>query len=273
MSLIVEGGYDSARYGSLQVTITETGGGGHVKTATLAGTYFPIMNAGTVTVIDDDGYEVTTSFGYSSTQDALNTAFSTGLTSAITCTIVGGKWRFSSNGAGGVASIAVTFNADAERYFGSAGATYSGALTHTMAGFASRYIVGACGGLSDVTEPHEVATDLATDIVHNDGSSEGISMPGAAYEWEAVVPFEPELRVWHNIGNDKAGDGTWETFFRQMRNIEPLVISWDDGSGTTRIYVSRLLADACAFEPERLSDGYRAYANIRLRMRYLGTIT
>ncbi len=269
---LVEAGYDAARSGTLTVTITETGGGAHVKTATLTGQYMPENGLSSITVMDDDGYELAVPFGYSSMISALNAAFSTGLSSVITASIVGGKWRFSSNGAGGVASIAVTFNAAAERYFSTGGAVYSGALAHTMFGYASRYIIPANGGLAELTEPYEVATDLAVDNVANDGGAEGLCMHGAALEMECLIPLEPAERVWHGWGNDVGGEALWHVLFRQARNIEPISITYDDGT-LVRRYVCRLTAEGAAYAPEQLSEGYLAFADIRLRMRFLGSVT
>ena len=78
-SIIIEGGYDTVRMGSsLTCTITETGGGGLIKTATLAGRYFPVTNGATLLAIDDNGDNTSLAFGYNSARSALQTAFSTG---------------------------------------------------------------------------------------------------------------------------------------------------------------------------------------------------
>lgn len=270
MTVTIQGGYDANRLGSLVVTITETGGGGAVKAATLAATYMPSLSVGlNLVVMNDDGAAISpyASTYYASALAALNTAFSTGLTSVITVSIVAGKWRFSSSGTGGVTAIAVSFNTAALAYFGAAG-THSGALTHTMDYPASRYIQGDVGGLSELVPPHEVSDGLAEDILTNDGTKEGMSLPGAVYEMECVIPIEPAAKVWHDR-TSVANDGTWEIFFRQTRNIEPITI--DDGT-SGRIYAIKLRADSCAFEPELLSENYLAYANIRLRGHYLGEL-
>jgi len=275
MAVLIEGGYDATRSGTLSVTITETGGGGLSKTVTLTSKYMPSTDCTTIKTPADTGATTNTTLGYASMLSTLQTGFSTGLTSAITVSIVNRQWRFSSNGAGGVTAIAVTYGgagSAADYYFGFNSATYSGALTHTLQGYASRYMVPAENGVTDLTEPHEVADDLAAELISNSGGYEGLAMPGALYEMEFVVPLEPQARLWHRYHptNDLV---TWELFFRQCRNIEPILLSGLNVSGTAKDYAMKLRADSCAFVPEQLADDYLAYANVRLRAAYLGSTT
>lgn len=270
MTVIIQGGYDAARLGTLTVTITETGGGGLVKTATLAAQYMPSRAIGAgLLVMTDYGTDSTPSAAtyYVSALAALQSAFNTGLTSVITVSINAvGKWVFTSNGAGGVTSIAVTFNAQAQKYFGAGSGVYSGALTYTMIWYAVLYMLPAQSGLQGIVDPHEVSDSLAQDLMANDGTTEGMTLPGAVYEMECIVPIEPAARVWHVRGFG-GNDGTWESFFRLVRNIEPITI--DTG---TKIYVAKLKADSCHFAPELLSADYLAYANVPLRCHYLGAL-
>ena len=270
MTCLIEGGYDTARHGgAMQVTITETGGGAHVKTVTLSGTYMPSLNCNGITASNDFGDASAIALGYRSAQSDLIGGFGTGLTSVISVSFdAAGNWQITSDGSGGVTAIAVTLNTAAARYFNDGTASFSGtSLVKKSATKAILRMIPALGGLTDVILPREVNDGLATDIIANDGNSEGMAMPGAAYEWEYVVPLEPGASVWHAQG---AGfDATWELFFRLVRNVEPIATSFDDGA-VTRISVGRLKADACNFAPEQLADNYYEYANVRHRQWYLG---
>lgn len=272
MTCTIELGYDATRSGNLVVGLTETGGGGATGTITLDSTYMPITNCNGVYSYDDNGVEMTESLGYVSMQTTLKAALEAIGAATYTCTlsITTRKWTFVASG-GGVTAIALTFNAAAQAYFGF-GASVSGALTHVGTKRAHRLLVGSEGGVTEWRPPHEVIDDLATDVLSAGGTHEGISQRTALKRLSMRLPFEPSSVVWIN---EAGGEYSWEVFFKQARNVEPIcvighitvVASGRDG------VVFRLAADACAFDPQLLAAEYFAYADIVLDGYLIGLIS
>jgi hypothetical protein len=203
---------------------------------------------------------------------AVNAAFAAASTDS---TIIAGfnrttrKWRFESDGAGGVTALTLTPNAEAQRYFGldAVNVGLQGPATIISPNTGYFFMTAAHDG-SRNKPPEELPEDLAVALLGSDGSVEGIAQDGAVQVFEVILPLEPAAKVWH-ASRVTTDPWTWQLAFAHARNIEPILVV--DTADTFVNWVGKLREDGCAFKPGLQSSGYRARADITLAAYFLGT--
>jgi hypothetical protein len=178
------------------------------------------------------------------------------------------KWTITSNGAGGVTAIALSFNAAAARYFGFP-ASVSAALAHTGAHCAYFVIDCTLGGVTELTKQRELALEgLAVSTVSAGGVGGGLAQERAARGFELTIPDEPAARVWHE-NRSTTDPWTWELAFLHCRNIEPFYLL--DSGPLGIAYVGRFRDDCVTLDAQLAAADYFAYASIPIRAFYYGT--
>lgn len=264
MSVTLQHVFDTATVGAISITLTETGGGGATGAASVAsGRYTHTETLTAVSVIEDDGSTGTADLDALALTTAIKAALDAVGNATYTVAINASGFYTITAAGGGVTSVRLDFGAVAQRVFGF-GATVSGALTHTGTARPYYYALGDIGGVTDLREPYETQDDLAVDLVANDGTVEGLAHPGAAQRIDFTLPYEPRARLRKRDASASV-PYTWDLFFRNARNVMPIVLTLD-GVKT----VCRLRADACAFVPEQLGEEYTAYAGVPFRCYYVG---
>lgn len=257
MTAYFQQGIDTEILGSsIEIVVTETGGGAASDTVTLDGAFFHYSD---YTDLDD---------GWENLEDLLEATLNdpgTTLNATYTVTFnqATGKYTIAASG-GGVTAVQIAFsNALTKRVLGFTG-TVSGALSHTSAQRCDYYIIGTEGGISEWTRLYEIDDELLEELVGDDGTPAIFAKAGAAKGFDFEVPYEPAASIWtENAG----GLWCWEDFFAHARTGAPFVVAV---AGLTTTFVALLRKKTAAFKPKLLGDGYVAHASIPISGFYLG---
>lgn len=255
MSAVFYVGIDTELVGSIEVEITETGGGGASATITLDGRFFHNHTA----TINGEAWDSLQQELYTAINaSALNASYNVAWDPAT------GQWTISASG-GGVTAIAITCtNTWTGEILGFSGPV-SGALLHTSDVRAGWVMIGEEGGVTEWSDLYEVDEELQTDLISYDASAvEMLSRPGAPLAFDLEVPWEPRSSVWteHAVASVPF---TWQRWFTEVRRGVPIVVVLDDLHGDFAAYVRKTRA---AFRPKLLGGGYMGHASIPISGYY-----
>lgn len=268
MTLYVEAGIDvEALGGPISVALTE--GATPRGTASIAqGTFFLRTDGATITAPDREG---SVPLGYGRLTTALQAALNAlpGIANTYAVGFDPATQRITiSRATGSTAFSLSSFSAAAQKALGYTANTGSGA-SHVANRAPWYWIKTAQGILSEYFWDEDEDGDLGDDERAHDGTAFAIAEDEVATLYEATIPLEPRAIVWNEFA-EAAVPFTWQRLFRHARNVQPLVIDFQDGSITRKFFV-RLRRDGRLFKPvPRQTRNWWEYADIELRARLLG---